>query len=200
MKFAMLMGLSSLVLLSACSQKTALNYDECHFPDSPSSAAPGWVCEQPVDGLSIQAVGYSRKLLSGSGMMTDVAATEARNRLANEFSSQIQGRLSRLTTDTKTDTQATDKTSSVVNSVDKVERIQKQLSAMTLTHSKIYRTLVSPAGGMYVLVGLDKKHYDENVNALVNNALSDKDSPELYQKFLKQQADQSLDKIRQQLQ
>ncbi|MFM2480986.1 LPP20 family lipoprotein [Celerinatantimonas sp. YJH-8] len=193
---------AGVLVITGCSQKTTLDYSECDYPDAPSHSAPGWVCEQPVKGLELQAVGYSRKLLSGPGMMTDVAATEARNRLAAQFSQLIQGRLQRLTTDNKSDQQVTGKdavSTSALNSRDNVERIQKSLSAMTLENSKIYRTQISPSGGMYVLVGMDKQHYDANVNQLVNNALTKKDSPELYQQFLKAQADESLDKVRQQL-
>lgn len=187
------------LVITGCSQKTALNYDECNYPDSPSDTAPGWVCEQPVKGLEIQGVGYSRKLLSGPGMMTDVATTEARNRLAAEFSQQVEGRLERLTRDDQGNQQTKGKAESTLNSRDVVERIQKTLTSMTLTHSKIYRTQISPAGGMYVLVGLDKQHYDENIDQLVKNSLNNQDSPQLYQQFLKSQTDESLDKVRQQL-
>lgn len=199
MKFSLLAMLMGVALLAGCSNRTGLDYSGCTYPDSPSDKAPGWVCDQPVKGLTVQAMGYSRKMASGPGMMTDVAAAEARGRLAAQFTSEIQSRLSRLTTDTKLDVQTSKGNKTNVNSRDKVERIQKALAVMTLTHARIYQTKVSPAGGLYILIGMNRVAYDQNVDRLVKNALSQKDSPELYQQFLKAQADESLDKLREQL-
>lgn len=189
-KMITLAALSAALLLTGCSNTTEVSYDECNYPDAPGKTAPGWVCEQPVDGLTVQAVGYSRKLASGPGMMTDVAAAEARSRLASFFATEVQARMSRLTSDSNIDKQ--------INSKDVTERIQKTLTAMTLTKSRLYRTQVTPVGGMYVLVGLDKKAYDENVDALVKTAVG-QDSPELYQQFLKDESDKALEHLRQQL-
>jgi hypothetical protein len=182
----------SIVALVGCSsiQSTKLSYEECKYPDSPSNTAPSWVCNQPVDELEVQAVGYSRKLSSGPGMMTDVATTEARSRLAGYFSSEVNTRLSRLTTDSQTEEGNTN--------ADISERIQKTLATMTLTKSRIYRTQTSPEGNMYVLVGLNKASYGENIDALVNTALND-DSPELYRQFLKDESDKTLEQIRKEL-
>ncbi|MFT7374230.1 MAG: hypothetical protein ACI9T9_002936 [Oleiphilaceae bacterium] len=182
----------SIVALVGCSsiQSTGLSYEGCKYPDSPSDMAPSWVCNQPVDALEVQAVGYSRKLSSGPGMMTDVAVTEARSRLTGYFSSEVNTRLARLTTDSQTEEGNTNS--------DVSERVQKTLATMTLVKSRIYRTQVSPEGNMYVLVGLNKEAYGENIDALVNTALND-DSPELYRQFLKDESDKTLDQIRKEL-
>ncbi|MEO9653659.1 LPP20 family lipoprotein [Marinomonas sp.] len=180
------------VMLAGCisNPSTSVDYGECNYPDSPSDEAPGWICSQPVEGLEIQSVGYSKQMASGVGMMTDVAATEARSRLAGEFSTQVNARLSRLTQDSTVD--------GVNTNADVTERVQKTLATMTLNNSRIYRTRISPAGNMYVLVGLNKAGYDENIDALVNTSLED-DSPELYRQFLKEEADKSLDAVRAEL-
>ncbi|MGB0782000.1 MAG: LPP20 family lipoprotein [Marinomonas sp.] len=182
----------SFFALAGCSSvltKDLVN-DGCKYPDNLDVVAPNWVCNHPVDDLEIQAVGYSRKLASGPGMMTDVATTEARARLTGYFASEVKTRLSRLTTDSQTEEGTTN--------ADVSERIQKTLATMTLTKSRIYRTQTSPKGNMYVLVGLNKAAYAENMEALVNTALND-DSPELYRQFLMEESDKSLDQVRQEL-
>lgn len=178
----------AVVALTGCiSDKTSIDYGECNYPDSPNEEAPGWVCSQQVESIEIQSVGYSKKLASGPGMMTDVAVTEARSRLAGEFSTQVNSRLSRLTEDSTIDGVNTNR--------DVTERVQKTLATMTITNSRVYRTQVSPAGNMYVLVGLTKEGYDQNIDALLNTSL-DGDSPELYRQYLKAESDAALDAVR----
>lgn len=187
------MVLSCVVVIAGCAstkQAPGLSYQGCNYPDSPSDQAPGWICSEPVNGIQLQAVGYSKKLSSGPGMMTDVAATEARSRLSNEFSTEVNSRLSRLTKDTNSSEGNTNR--------DVVERVQNTLTTMTLSQSRIYKTQISPAGNMYVLVGLSKSAYDDNIDKLVKSSVNN-DSPELYRKFLLDQSNKSLDEIRKEL-
>lgn len=153
---------SSLALLaSACSSSLdkQLGYNECTYPDAPNHDAPTWICEKPIDGIHLQAVGYSRELASGPGMMKDVAAAEARVYLAANFATDIQARYTRLASDNMTDGDS--------EVIDNIENLTENLTAMNLKHSRIYTTSVSPNGGMYVLVGLDKVSYESNVEALL---------------------------------
>ncbi|MGO3346749.1 MAG: hypothetical protein ACTIM4_16415 [Marinomonas sp.] len=165
---------------------TPSTFADCAYPDSPSDSAPSWICSEPVEGLELQGVGYSRKMASGSGMMRDVAITEGRSRLASEFSTDVSSRLARVTTE------------SVINneniSSDVAERVQKSLATMTLQKAHVYRTQFSPEGNLYVLVGLNKEDYKTNMDAIAKAAIGE-DSPELYQKFLADEADTSLDEI-----
>jgi len=186
-KIAVMVCLAALATGCAFNKTTDLSYAECMYPDSPEKEAPTWVCDQPVESIEVQAVGYSRKLASGFGMMKDVAATEARSQLSNYFSTKVNTRMSRLTTE------KFDGESAV--SQDVAERVQKTLSTMTLSNSRIYRTQVSPSGGVYVLVGLNKAGFDSNIDRLVNTALNN-ESPELYAQFLKEESDKALDDIR----
>lgn len=187
-----LVSIGAIILVGCSSVKevAGISYDQCMYPDSPSDKAPGWVCSQPVEGLEVSAVGYSKKLAAGHGMMKDVAATEARSSLASEFSTEVNTRLSRLTTDSTTEDSA--------QNADVIERVQSTLSTMTLTNSRIYQTKISPNGNMYVLVGLDKDNYNKNIDALVNTALED-ESPVMYRKFLKDESDKTLDEVREEL-
>jgi len=179
-------------LLAGCASnnQTVVEYEDCTYPDAPEHAAPTWICEQPVENVWVQAVGYSRKLAAGPGVMKDVAATEARAALANNFTSDIKAKLSRVTTDTTANGENTNS--------DSIENLTKNVTAMNLTFSRIYRSQVSPTGGMYVLVGLNEAGYKENVDALVNQSIEGED-PELYRQFLVAQAEADLDAMAEKL-
>ncbi|NRQ43200.1 LPP20 family lipoprotein [Rheinheimera sp. YQF-2] len=177
----------SALLLSACaSTDKKISYDSCTYPDAPTTNAPSWICDQPAEGVVMQAVGYSAKLASGPGMMKDVAEAEARNRLAASFSSDVKARLSRVTDEQLTNQQAL--------STDTIQRIQKSVTAMELVFSRTYRTQISPTGGLYVLVGINDAAYKENLDKLLSQTV-DQENPELYRKFLLQEADTALDDV-----
>ncbi len=56
---------SALVLsLTACVGGEA-SVPDCTYPDSPQTAAPGWVCDEPVEGLAVSAVGSANKSAIG---------------------------------------------------------------------------------------------------------------------------------------
>ena len=186
MKINTVLVASTLLLTACASTGSKISYDGCTYPDAPTANAPSWICDQPTEGIFMQAVGYSRKLASGPGMMKDVAEAEARSRLATFFSSDIAAKLSRVTTEQLTSEQALSK--------DTIERIQKNVSSMELVYSRTYRTQMSPAGGLYVLVGINETAYQENIDKLLNQTV-DQENPDLYRKFLLQEADASLEKI-----
>lgn len=185
-----LSGLAAVALLAACSSNNSsdtLSYDTCKFPDAPHATAPGWVCYAPVDGVWIQGVGYSPKLGSGMGVMTDAAAAEARAQIAANFSTHVNSRMQAL---------ADEQTVNGRNvSTTNIERIQRTVTSMTLTYTRIYQTVPTPTGGVYVLVGLNERGYEENVKRLLAEAEMT-DDPELYQRFLMEEANQQLDAAR----
>lgn len=182
----------SALLLSACaSTDKKISYDNCIYPDAPNQNAPSWICDQPAENVFMQAVGYSAKLASGPGMMKDVAEAEARSRLAASFSTDVAARLSRVTTEQLGQEQALSK--------DTIQRIQKNVTAMELVFTRTYRTQISPSGGMYVLVGINDAAYKQNIDKLLSQSV-DEDNPDLYRKFLLQEADAALDKTAEKLQ
>ncbi|WP_133012113.1 LPP20 family lipoprotein [Marinomonas flavescens] len=176
---------ASVAVLAGCSS-TPSTFANCSYPDSPGTAAPAWICSQPFEGLELQAVGFSKKMASGPGVMRDVAGSEARSRLVSAFSSDVNSRLSRVTKDSTVDSKNTNS--------DVTERVQKTLATMTLQRARVYRTQFSPEGNLYVLVGLNKEAYKANVDSVAKTAIG-QDSPELYQKFLAKEADSSLDDV-----
>ncbi|WP_157981005.1 LPP20 family lipoprotein [Idiomarina tyrosinivorans] len=192
-KFRLISAVSLLILAGCASNggRTSLEYASCTFPDAPEKVAPTWVCDQPVNDVFMQAVGYSKPKQSGVGVMKDIAAQEARNRLAQNFAQTIASEYSRFVKEeATTDTEV---------SVDKVEQVIQSNVAMNLVYSRIYRTQVSPSGGMYVLVGINKEAYDENVKRLFNNPM-DPEHPELFQQFMVEKSQATLDETRERMQ
>ncbi|EGM76724.1 hypothetical protein Rhein_3191 [Rheinheimera sp. A13L] len=185
MKFKLSILVLSAVFSGCASTTEKISYHDCVFPDAPTKSAPTWICDQPAEGLYMQAVGYSAKLASGPGMMKDIAAAEARNQLSATFSSDVASKLTRATSEKIAGTQSV--------STDTIVRIQKNVSAMEIVNSKIFRTQISPLGNMYVLLGIDAKTYQQNIDKLLDQSV-DAENPELYRKFLLQEAEASLNK------
>lgn len=188
----LVVALAASAVLAGCAsnQTTKIDYSECKYPDSPTHDAPTWICDQPVDTVWIQGVGYAKKMAAGPGVMKDVAAAEARVQMAENFSADIQARLSRATNDSTVNGENTNS--------DTIEALTQEATAMTLTFSRIYRSQVSPSGGMYVLVGLNEAGYRENVNALLSKVPEGED-PELYRQFLMAEANAELDEMAERL-
>lgn len=191
MKLKASLILSALLITACSSTGKKISYENCSYPDAMGQAAPSWICEQPAENLFMQAVGYSPKLGSGPGMMKDVAEAEARNRLATIFSSDVAARLTRLTSEQLVDGKAVSK--------DTIQRIQKNVTSMELVFARNYRTQLSPKGNMYVLVGIDEAAYKQNIEKLLSQSI-DQDTPDLYRKFLLQEAETALDKSAEKLQ
>ncbi|RUO45218.1 LPP20 family lipoprotein [Idiomarina aquatica] len=178
--------------LSGCASNGGepVSYDPCVFPDAPDHKAPGWICEQPVKDVWVQAVGFSPKKSAGPGFMKDVAAQEARNRLAQNFAQQIASEYKRYTADKTTNGENV--------SVDAIEQTMLSELAMNVVYSRIYRSQTSPNGGVYVLVGLNEAGYKENVDRLFNNPI-DPENPELFQQFLIDNSKSKLEQVREEL-
>jgi LPP20 lipoprotein len=120
---------------------------ECVFPGS-DKAAPLWVCDAPVEGMTVGAVGSSPKSDAGIAFMKQMAATEARVQLAQNMKVQVQNMIKQYAETTGAGSKET---------VDRVNTsVTKQITDQTLQGTKIFRSIVGPDGTMYVLVGLDE--------------------------------------------
>ena len=82
--------------LMACADKTKESVDitqtpltvgDCFFQNQ--QEAPGWVCDEPVSGLDIQAVGIAEKSEAGYGYMRDMAKADALGHLAEQFKVKV---------------------------------------------------------------------------------------------------------------
>ncbi len=138
-------------MLAACSGgektiKTAIAPD-CVFPDAPSAAAPGWVCDEPVKGIAVSAVGVAEKSAAGYSFMKNMAATDARVQLAQAMKVHVQNLVKQYAETTG---------AASAETVDKVNTsVTKQITDESLVGTKIVKTLTSPNGTLYILLGMD---------------------------------------------
>lgn len=143
--------LTSIIALGvvACSTPPAKveKVAECVFPGS-DKPAPLWVCDAPVEGMTVGAVGSAAKSDAGVAFMKQMAATEARVQLAQNMKVQVQNMIKQYAETTGAGSKET---------VDRVNTsVTKQITDQTLQGTKIFRSIVAPDGTMYVLVGLDE--------------------------------------------
>lgn len=120
---------------------------DCVFPDAPNAAAPGWICDEPVEGIEVAAVGTAEKSAAGHSFMKNMAATDARVQLAQSMKVHVQNMVKQFAETTgAADSETVDKVNTSVT---------KQITDETLVGTKIYKTRTSPNGTLYVLLGLD---------------------------------------------
>ncbi len=138
------------ILLTGCSGSDEIKQAEpdCVFPDSPSTSAPGWICDEPVAGIEVSAVGVAEKTAAGHSFMKSMAATDARVQLSQSMQVHVQNMVKQYAETTG----AAD-----AETVDKVNTsVTKQITDATLVGTKIYKTRTSPNGTLYVLLGMDE--------------------------------------------
>jgi len=157
--------------LAACSSTQTVEdvqqFAQCTFPDAPTTEAPAWICDVMPTGLEAGAMGYSKKSLAGMGVMRKVAINEARVQLAAQFQTDVNNMFKQaVESSVKTSTAEGE----IENVVESFENVTKNVVTRSLSNSKLIVSQVSPTGGLYVLVGMDKATYDANVNQVVDSA------------------------------
>ena len=154
---------------------------DCVFPDT-DKAAPGWICDEPVPGLDIQAVGIAEKSKGGVSFMKDIAATDARGRLAEQFKVKVNKMVKKYLGNTGVGEAETIDAAA--------ESAVKTISSETLVGSKVFKSRTGPNGRMFVLVGLDDKAAQHSAQGAVSTSM--KNDQALWQKF---QAKKSFDEM-----
>ncbi len=175
------LGISLSALLTACGG-TKEKVADCVFPDAPGTSAPGWVCDQPVKGMEISAVGSAEKSGAGHDFMKTMAATNARVTLAQNMKIQVQNMIKQYVETTgAADTETVDK---VLTSV------TKQITNETLIGTKIYKTRKSPGGSLYVLLGMDKASMQAATEKALKTSMRNEQA--LWQQFKAQKGQDEL--------
>ena len=167
-------ALSMAMFLTACgSDEVKLDFADCVFPDAPSEEAPGWICDQPVEGVEVSAVGVAEKSAAGHSFMKNMAATDARVQLAQAMKVHVQNMVKQYAETTgAADSETVDKVNTSVT---------KQITDETLVGTKIFKTRTSPNGALYVLLGMDASVVEKATeNALKTSMNNDK---ALWQQF-----------------
>ncbi len=171
------------VLLTACGKDDSIKEAaECVFPDAPDTAAPAWVCDQPVEGLEVSAVGVAEKSAAGHSFMKNMAATDARVQLAQRLQVQVQNMVKQYAETTgAADSETVDKVNTSVT---------KQISDQTLLGTKIYKTRTSPNGTLYVLLGMDGSAVASATQSALRTSMGN--DAALWQQFKAQKAQDEL--------
>ena len=171
------------MILTACgSEEVKQAAPDCVFPDSPTDAAPGWVCDEPVNGIAVSAVGVAEKSAAGHSFMKNMAATDARVQLAQSMKVHVQNMVKQYAETTgAADSETVDKVNTSVT---------KQITDETLVGTKIFKTRTSPSGVLYVLLGMDPTAAaTATENALTTSMNNDK---ALWQQFKAQKGQDEL--------
>jgi len=159
-------GVALSVLLAACSPEQVKPVAlECAFPDAPSTPAPGWVCDNPVEGVEVSAVGSAEKTGAGISFQKNMAATDGRVQMAQAMKVHVQNMVKQYAETTGAASSET---------VDKVNTsVTKQITDQTLSGTKRYKSITSPNGVIYMLIGMDSatasKATEEAVRTSMNN-------------------------------
>ena len=120
---------------------------DCVFPNS-NEAAPGWICDEPVEGVEVSAVGTAEKTAAGEAFMKQMAATSARVQLAQRMKVQVANMLQQYLGARGAASQEI---------LDRIRSsVTKQITNETLIGTRIYKSRIAQNGSMYVLVGLDE--------------------------------------------
>jgi hypothetical protein len=153
-------------LIGGCANKPSGQLEpisECTFPDSPKDAAPLWVCDAPVDGVPVSAIGSHEKSAAGVAFTRDQATALARVRLAQNMRTHVQNMIKQFA-----ETTGSGKT----ETVDRVNTsVSKLITNESIEGSKVFRTATSPNGTMYVLVGLDQVTAEQSAKAALKTSM-----------------------------
>ena len=182
-----LLILAPLVLLAACSSSPERSGSsalaDCVYPDGSDKAAPGWICDEPIAGVSVSAVGIAGPTKAGPSFQKDTATADARGKLVEQFQVQVDKMVkSYLGTTGIGDSETVDSVS---------QSVLKTVSSDTLYGSKVFKSRVGPDGSMYVLVGLDENATREAAAQAVASSMNNDNA--LWQQF---QAQQGFDELK----
>jgi len=161
--FVLLSTVAVIGVTSCSSTPTKEKMADCTFPNSHESA-PGWVCDQPVEGIPVAAMGSAAKSDVGYDFMKQMAATGARVQLAQNMKVQVQNMIKQYVETTGAASKET---------VDRVNTsVTKQITDQSLRGTRIVRSVTSPDGTLYVLVGLDESMAQKLTEAAIKTSMN----------------------------
>ena len=150
------------VFLSGCSggEKVA---QVCTFPDAPDVKTQNWICDAPLDGVEVSAVGSHKIGGAGAGHAKQMAMTKARVQLAQMMQVHVANMIKQYAEVTGAGDSET---------VDQVNTsVTKQITSEDVVGSRLYRSKVSPNKIMYVVVGLDAKRVQKAAKKAIKTSM-----------------------------
>lgn len=134
------------------SQKELITPD-CVFADAPQQAAPLWVCDVPIEGFALTAVGFSEKRPTTS-MTSTAARTDAATKMSEHFATSVAQLF--------TEYQKSMVTESEEKFLVDTDLVRESVTSITLFGAKVARSMTSPTQGQYVVLAMDKDAYEAN--------------------------------------
>jgi hypothetical protein len=175
-------GFAITALLTGCGDRVKEEVADCVFPDSPGTEAPGWVCDEPVEGVEVSAVGSAQKSGAGISHMKQMGATDARVQLAQRMKVHVKNMIKQYVETTgAADSETVDKA---------MTSVTKQITNESLVGTKIYKTRSSPAGNLYVLVGIDSVGVEQSAQKAIKTSMGNQRA--LWQQFKAQKGQDEL--------
>jgi len=175
-------GVAMSALLAGCGNSVKEEVAECVYPDAPGTAAPLWICDGPVEGVEVSAVGSAQKSGAGHSFMKQMAATDARVQLAQRMQVHVRNMIKQYVETTgAADSETVDKA---------MTSVTKQITNESLVGTKIFRTLTSPSGNLYVLLGMDPNGVEQAAQKAVKTSM--KNERALWQQFKAQKSQDEL--------
>lgn len=156
-------------------------FPDCAFPNS-KEPAPGWVCDQPVPGMPVTAMGSAAKSDAGHDFMKQMATTGARVQLAQNMKVQVQNMIKQYVETTGAASKET---------VDRVNTsVTKQITDQSLQGTRIMNSVTGPDGTLYVLVGLDESMAQKLTEAAIKTSMNNDQAA--WQQFRAQKGQEEL--------
>jgi hypothetical protein len=145
--YILLSAVVAIGLAGCAGKKKKEEVAECLY-EGTTTKAPGWICDEPVPGVPVSAVGSAEKSDAGLSFMKQMAATQARVQLAQQMKVQVSNMIKQFV---ETTGAANNETVDRVNG-----SVTKQITDQSLVGTKILKSISAPNGRVYVLVGLDE--------------------------------------------
>ena len=174
-KLAYVLIASFVVSLVGCkaTAPVAQKRPDCTFPDNPSEAAPDWICNEQLEGVTVGAVGVHEKTGAGVQFQKDQATAAARVNLAQTMKVHVQNMIKQFAQTTG---------SGASETVDKVNSsVSKLVTKETISGSRMFKSTTNSKGTMYVFVGLDAQLADKAVKDVVKTSMNNDKA--LWQQF-----------------
>lgn len=143
---ALILSAAMLVSVSAYSETLVMpakdgkvaSLKKCLFPKS-KRRAPAWICDTGSDNLAMTAIGSFAKSGAGTAFVEQMAAADARAKLANKLSLSVQK-------------DAAERDGAELNDNALIGKITNE----QLRGTRVLKSVYGPRGRLYVLMGFDE--------------------------------------------
>jgi hypothetical protein len=155
---------------------------ECPWPNT-NIAAPGWVCDIPLEGLELQGVASYNSGTGDVGFDRDQATSLARGDLASQLKTKVDRMIkNHMNVIGKGDNKAIDA---------RANRTLREITSETVEGSKRYRHRTHPTtGASYVVVGFTDVQVKQAAKKAIRTSMNNNEA--LWQEF---KAKQSFDEM-----